>query len=123
MKSKICTKCKSSLTINQFHKDKQNRDGYSSACGECRNKHKRKPAKAKHFFNGKPKEKKPKEDINDMLAKHFSNIFEKLSVKYGSHYNISISKVGKCVLTTHGNPSHSWLGKNWNVEELVSSAL
>ena len=121
---RTCTKCSKAKPLSEYHNDSKGRDGKAAACKICRNSLK-KPTKAmyRHIrtLDGALNKITSTEEITP--DRQFSNIFEKLSAKYGSHYNISISKVGKCVLTTHGNPSHSWLGKNWNVEELVSSAL
>jgi len=38
MKTKICTKCRSLKNINEFHKDKNRKDGFSLWCKKCANK-------------------------------------------------------------------------------------
>lgn len=42
MKNKICTTCKEEKKINQFHKDRTNKDGRDYTCKDCNKKANRK---------------------------------------------------------------------------------
>jgi len=117
---RTCTKCSKPKPLSEYHNDSKGRDNKAASCKICRNSLK-KPTKKKYYYNGAPKKITITEEITP--DRKFSNIFEKLSAKYGSHYNLSISQTGKCILTTHGNPSQTWKGEDWGVEGLVKKAL
>lgn len=56
MKTKICSKCKKELKINEFNKDRTHKDGFHSRCKSCRliwrRKHKKElKIKAKIYYN------------------------------------------------------------------------
>ena len=36
METKICIRCKRNLSVNDFHKNKNTKDGYQGYCKECR---------------------------------------------------------------------------------------
>lgn len=51
-KVKVCTKCGRKKPLDEFHKDKNSKDGHSSRCKECRNAaHREKHAKQRAAFD------------------------------------------------------------------------
>jgi hypothetical protein len=51
-KGKVCTKCNEWKSYNEFHKNKNVKDGYVSQCKECRNLHRK-----EYYKNNKEKHK------------------------------------------------------------------
>ena len=44
--TKVCSKCKKELPINEFGKDKKNKDGLNNQCKNCKNKYQKNISKA-----------------------------------------------------------------------------
>lgn len=51
--TKKCTKCNRILPLDNFHKDKDNKDGFAHHCKDCRNKYHRAVSKEKRLRNPK----------------------------------------------------------------------
>lgn len=114
---KNCSKCLSAKDISLFHKDSTSKDGYSSACGVCRNKR-----KASRIVHKVKIEEIPADNVKTLPAvtEGQENIFKKLSEKYGSFYTVCVESSGKCQVQVFKGKPIILRGENFDVEGLVA---
>lgn len=113
---KNCSKCLLAKDISLFHKDSTSKDGYSSACGVCRNKR-----KASRIVHKVKIEEIPADNVKTLpvVTEGQENIFKKLSEKYGSFYTISVEHSGKCQLQVFKGAPKIIRGESHDVESLL----
>lgn len=114
---KTCNTCQIKKSLNDFHKDSKNRDGYSASCGQCRNERRRVQKKIgahklpKDFVReiSLPKfpEQKPPTPTIQTQPSHIvrasvpiiderSTILDAIHEKYGATFTITVSKDRTC---------------------------
>lgn len=117
---KNCSKCLLAKDISLFHKDSTSKDGYSSACGVCRNKR-----KASRIVHKVKIEEIPADNVKTLpvVTEGQENIFKKLSEKYGSFYSITVESNGKCQLQIFKGAPKIIRGDFFNVEDLMKKMV
>jgi predicted transcriptional regulator len=81
---KTCVKCNKPLNLSEFHKDKNNKDGYKPSCKLCVKEYKQKfYLKNKESLSDKAKKRyeKDKEKIKEKTTKYYNSNKNSISIK------------------------------------------
>jgi len=132
MQKRTCRRCDEKKPMTDFAKDTKGKLGYAVSCKACKNAAKHKPMAIVKIECNHPKKKHyafsgtyvpPIKEKKMIPVTSSDNDFAILSKNHNSHFNISVSRSGKVVLSIQSNPSIVYKGTDFNVLGLIEEAL